>query len=80
MTEVHNPVTLALLCFGHEYKSALPNPLRFFINVDARLLGVPLVLVRLRQPRRVEKTEANRFLAETGTIHRLGRGDSSETA
>lgn len=40
----------------------------------------PLVLVRLRQPRRVEKTEANRFLAETGTIHRLGRGDSSETA
>ena len=40
----------------------------------------PLVLVRLRQPRRTEKTEATRFLAETGTIHRLGRGDSSESA
>jgi hypothetical protein len=40
----------------------------------------PLVLVRLRQPRRTEKTEATRFLAETGTIHRLGRCDSSESA
>jgi hypothetical protein len=40
----------------------------------------PVVLVRLRQPRRTENIESTRFLAETGTIHRLGRGDSSETA
>jgi hypothetical protein len=40
----------------------------------------PSVLVRLREPRRVQVKEHPRFLSETGTIHRLGRDESSENA
>jgi hypothetical protein len=40
----------------------------------------PSMLVRLREPRRAEVREHGRFLSETGTVHRLGRRESSENA
>lgn len=38
----------------------------------------PNLLARLRQPRPIEQSDHAPFLAETGTIHRLGRNDPSE--
>ena len=38
----------------------------------------PLVVVRLREPRKTEDQQHSSFLAETGTIHRLGRDSESD--
>ena len=38
----------------------------------------PLVLVRLRAPRKIEDPQHSSFLAETGTVHRLGRASKSD--
>jgi hypothetical protein len=38
----------------------------------------PSVLMRLREPRRTNFAKIEPFLAETGTVHRLGRDESTE--
>jgi hypothetical protein len=38
----------------------------------------PLVLMRLREPRKIEDQHQPSFLAETGTVHRLGRDSESD--
>ncbi len=38
----------------------------------------PSLVVRFREPRPIEDRAPIRFLSETGTIHRLGRGESSD--
>ena len=38
----------------------------------------PLVLVRLREPSKTKDQHDSSFLAETGTVHRLGRDTKSD--
>jgi hypothetical protein len=39
----------------------------------------PLIVVRLREPRKADEQTHSSFLSETGTIHRLGRETKNHT-
>ncbi len=52
--------------------------LGFLITWSLMYWILPLVVVRLRAPRKIDEQHPSSLLSETGTIHRLGRDNESD--